>query len=109
MCVGTQETEVVYSFGPILFNFCIAIWAISITSSFMLTASLQSTWETQRNRQGRPKYLQSHAYGEDSDNEKNGNQIRAYGNSRDLSGGGSTDLPNLRIPSVRIIILAVMH
>jgi serine/threonine protein phosphatase PrpC len=66
----------------------------------MLTASLQSTWDTQRNRQGRSKYLQSTAYGGDFENEKNGNHLRVYGNNRDLSGSGSTDLPNLRIPSI---------
>jgi hypothetical protein len=72
----------------------------------MLTASLQSTWETQRSRQARPKYLQSNPYGDDSSeskgygsDEKNGTQ-RGYGNGRDISMNGSTDLPNLRIPSV---------
>lgn len=72
----------------------------------MLTASLQSTWETQRSRQARPKYLQSNPYGDDSSeskgygsDEKNGTQ-RGYGNARDMSLNGSTDLPNLRIPSV---------
>ncbi len=67
----------------------------------MLTASLQSTWETQRHRQAaRPKYLQSSPYGDESDNDKSNNHNRGYGNTRDLS-GGSTDLPNLRVPSVR--------
>lgn len=72
----------------------------------MLTASLQSTWETQRAKQARPKYLQSTQYGDEGDSkayggEEKSNGARGYNPTRDISGPSGGDLPNLRIPQVR--------
>lgn len=76
----------------------------------MLTASLQSTWESQRSRQARPKYLQGSQYGDDGEGKGYGgdDKQRGFGNNRDISMNGSQDLPNLRVPSVSSILESII-
>ena len=95
----------------------------------MLTASLQSTWDTQKNRQGRSKYgSQATGYATFDDGENKGNPYgsldRTLGKSTNYSaqqaqaiaynpnaanrvGGAdpnanSSELPNLKVPQVNL-------
>lgn len=85
----------------------------------MLTSSLQSTWEAQRNRQ-RPKYgassYQNNYNVEDSENKKNNlplagnstynNSISGYANKNiHQEATNYPELPNLKVPQVNNISL----
>lgn len=80
----------------------------------MLTASLQSTWESQRAKQQRPKYSNPYGSGYDEGDVKHSaaeekakgptlqaHHYRSSGDSANSNSNYSSELPNLKMPQVR--------